>query len=80
MWSLGCILFLLLSGQVPFRDLNSRLADGKVIRGEWNMDKEVSAGCSKLLAKCVLVWLHPVPAALRAGALQEPQLAAGRRQ
>ena len=41
MWSLGCTLYLLLSGQIPFRDLNSRLADGRVVRGEWNMDAPV---------------------------------------
>ena len=44
MWSLGCTLYLLLSGQIPFRDLNSRLADGRVVRGEWNMDAPVSHG------------------------------------
>ena len=43
MWSLGCTLYLLLSGQIPFRDLNSRLADGRVVRGEWNMDAPVGA-------------------------------------
>ena len=55
MWSLGCILFLLLSGQVPFRDLNSRLADGKVVRGDWSMDNEVCAAEHAILRN----WLPP---------------------
>ena len=50
MWSLGCTLYLLLSGQIPFRDLNSRLADGRVVRGEWNMDAPVCTLSAVLLS------------------------------
>ena len=58
MWSLGCTLYLLLSGQIPFRDLNSRLADGRVVRGEWNMDAPVSSPFLQLCGSCRMYGCH----------------------
>ena len=42
MWSLGCILHILLCGKVPFSSINSKVQDRKVLEGDWNTQSQVN--------------------------------------
>ena len=41
MWSLGCILHILLCGKVPFSSFNSAIQDRKIIEGAWDTKSKV---------------------------------------
>ena len=43
MWSLGCILHILLCGKVPFSNFNSTVQDRKILEGKWDMKGQVRA-------------------------------------
>eukprot|EP00826_Nyctotherus_ovalis_P047743 TRINITY_DN5536_c0_g1_i11.p1 TRINITY_DN5536_c0_g1~~TRINITY_DN5536_c0_g1_i11.p1 ORF type:complete len:350 (+),score=72.40 TRINITY_DN5536_c0_g1_i11:725-1774(+) len=56
-WSMGCILFALVCGQLPFDSNTSRDIIGKIRKGRWEFPEDscVSHSCQKLIRRMLLV-------------------------
>ncbi|KAJ3155725.1 hypothetical protein HDU86_004194 [Geranomyces michiganensis] len=59
MWSLGCVLFAMLTGSMPFSDTYAPRLQMMILNGRWDQSKLEASGCSSAAKKVVTGLLKP---------------------